>query len=346
MTMTIRLILSFLWTATLLLTHVPVLAEDNDIVIFDNGDRVTGEFKSLQRGRVTIKSYGASTINLYWDKVSQVQIERSILVETISGARYSGSIGTSDNGAELVVQTATGPVTVRNNQIVKMFPIDSKGLKDLKINVSAGYNFAKANNVTQANVGADVTQRTTRYIAKIRYSGNISDSDDNSSSQRRILASSYSRLRPNRWLTSGTLSFDTNDELNINLRSSVGAGIGRILSESDHSFFSLQGGLLLTRENLGENPDDIDSVESFIDVQWNWYTFANPDLDWSTDLRIIPSLTESGRVRADLNASLSWKLVGDLRWQLDFYSTYDSKPQSDDAENSDYGVNTSLAYKF
>jgi len=335
-----------LCTLLCILSHSIAYAEDNDVVVFDNADQLTGEFKSLQRGKVRIKSYGASTIYLHWDKVAYVTIDRDMLVETVSGARYFGKVTGSGGAAQVVVLTDSGAVSIEHSEVAKIFPVDNGGLKDLKINVSVGFNFAKANSVRQTNIAADVTQRTTKHIIKARYSSNGSSSAENESSLRRALGGSYSRLRSNRWMTSGTLTFDSNDELDIKLRSSIGAGFGRILKESDHSFFTLQAGLLLTKEQLTDDTDDANSVESYGDMQWDWFKFTEPELDWSSHLRVIPSLTESGRVRGDLNTSLAWKIIGDLKWQLEFYATFDSQPQTEGAEKTDYGVNTSLAYKF
>ena len=293
---------SILYLCSLLvsLSHTSVFAENDDVIVFDNGDQLTGEFNSMQRGVVNLNSYGASTIDLHWDRIAYVRTSRDILVETVTGARFTGAIVQSEQAKQVVVATNKGPVTIANSQVAKMFPIDSGHLKDLKISVSAGYNFANANSIKQANIGANISHRTARHIAKANFSGNASNSANSEASQRRLLGISYSRLMPNRWLTSASLSLDTNDELNISLRSSLGAGGGRILAESDHSFFSLQAGLLLTKEDLANVAEDINSVESYVDVHWDWFKFAEPELDWSSHLRVIPSLTESGRVRGEL----------------------------------------------
>ena len=65
-----RTVLSML----LLVMHAEAFADQNDVFIFDNGDQLTGEFRSLQRGRVDLNTYGASTINLHWEKISFVTI--------------------------------------------------------------------------------------------------------------------------------------------------------------------------------------------------------------------------------------------------------------------------------
>jgi hypothetical protein len=153
-------------------------------------------------------------------------------------------------------------------------------------------------------------------------------------------------LRANRWLTSGNLTFDQNDELNLNLRTSLGGGGGRILTQTDHSFFVLEGGLKVTRENLVGETEDVDSLESYGKFQWDWYRFDAPELDWSMDLEIIPSITEKGRVRAETSVKLKWEIFNDLNWQFEVYDSFDNRPQTEGAANNDYGIITSLAYDF
>lgn len=317
-----------------------------DVVYVENGDRFTGEFRSLQRGQVELKTDVAGTIYLEWERISQIIVKRAFLVETVEGTRYSGQIDKTDSPDEIAVSTSSGIITIRNVEIARMDPLDQGGWRDVRLAVSAGYNFAKANNVAQFNSSVSVSKNTRRYIASANASTNTSSSSDNTSSQRTNLSLTYSKLRPNRWVTSGTLSAESNDELDINLRTSLGAGGGRILAQSDHAFFLLQAGLLLSREQISGEPESVESVESFAMMQWDWFKFTKPNLDWSMTLAVIPSLTENGRVRSEADATLSWKVFGDLHWQIQLYNSYDNKPQTDEASSNDYGVNTSVAYKF
>jgi hypothetical protein len=328
------------------LAPVAVSANKTDIVYLDNGDRLTGDFRSMERGQIDFNTDVADTISLEWDMISQVVIQREILVQTVTGTRFSGHIEKTDNPYEITVATGGGPVTLKNIDVVKMNSLDERGWRDLEVDVSVGYSFAKASSVAQFSGSASITKRTEKYIANARGSTDFSSSSNNPSSQRADLAFIYSRLRPNRWLTSGLLSFDKNDELNIDLRTSVGGGIGRILKQSNHSYLMLQGGLLLSREDLIGATDDNDSVESFAEIQWDWFKFTKPDLNWSSSLAIIPSLTDKGRVRGQFTTSLSWTIVGNLSWQIQFYDSYDSKPQTVNTPTNDYGINTSLAQKF
>ncbi len=69
-------------------------------------------------------------------------------------------------------------------------------------------------------------------------------------------------------------------------------------------------------------------------------------LDLSSALEIIPSLTESGRIRGELDISLTREVIHDLFWQISFYDSYDNSPAVPGAEKNDYGVSTSIGYDF
>ena len=342
-----RALLAQLLMALQLSITIPALAADKtDVVIFKNGDRLTGEVKELGRGKLRFNTDPTGTISIEWEDIAFLSSDQNIQTETMNGSRYFGRVTISDEAGKIVVETSRGPAVLDRDRVVSMDPIDQEGWRDVDIDVSLGYNFTNANSVEQFNVGMSARQRTRTHIMGMNFSSIISDSADSDASQRQTLGFNFSRLRANRWLTSGNLNFDTNDELGINLRTSLGGGGGRIITQSNHSFFVVQGGLKVTRENLIGEPEDKDSLESYVDVQWDWFRYDSPEWDLSTSLEIIPSITEWGRVRAELEAKLKWEIVNELYWQFEVYSSFDNQPQSEGASNNDYGVITALAYEF
>ena len=63
-------------------------------------------------------------------------------------------------------------------------------------------------------------------------------------------------------------------------------------------------------------------------------------------LTVLPSLTESGRYRAEGDLRAKYEFVDDLYFEFKVYGSYDSKPPLSDSEQSDYGITTSLGYSF
>ena len=52
-----------------LLCFDAIAANKTDVVTFVNGDRLTGEVKSLERGRLRFKTDATDTISIEWDNV-------------------------------------------------------------------------------------------------------------------------------------------------------------------------------------------------------------------------------------------------------------------------------------
>jgi hypothetical protein len=332
--------------AALALCVSSVQAEKNDVVTMKNGDRLTGEVKSLDRGELSLSTDHLGTVSIEWDAVAFISIEQDIQVETQSGSRYFGRIAAAADEHKVLVETSNGPQLLDGDRVVAMNPIDEGGFRSIDLNVAFGYNFTKASNITQMNVSADAKYRTRKRVLAADFSSSISNTSSTESSQVQSLSFTYTRLRANRWLNDGGISFDRNDELGLNLRTSISAGIGRILMQTNNSDFTLAGGLKATRENDIGVTEDTDSLESYGSVAWQWFRFDDPELDWTTTLEIIPSLTESGRIRGQFDTTLRWEIINDFYWQLDIYDSYDNQPQGDTTTTNDYGVTTSISYKF
>lgn len=321
-------------------------ASKTDTVIFKNGDKLTGEIKSLKRGQLNLNTEATGTIGIEWDKVSSVISDQKIQVETSSGTRYFGNLAAAEKDASIIVVTDGGRRSLDTVDVIVMTPIEGGGIHGLDVDLSVGYNFAKAGGVQQATLGVNMDYRSLIRIESLRFSTVITDSDTQDASKRMNLGFRHTRLWNRRWFTNSSLTFDQNDELGLNLRSSLGAGGGRYLTQSNTMLFSLEGGLQFSRENLIAEDDDTDSLESTFTANWDWFLFEDPELDWSTTLQVIPSLTERGRVRGELNTALRWEVIGDLNLVFSFYGSWDNQPQSEVGSTSDYGVNTTLAYDF
>ncbi len=320
-------------------------APKTDTVIFLNGDRLTGEIKSLYRGRLNLNTDATGTIGIEWNKIESVISSQNVQVETSSGIRYFGTLAAGNSGRGLVVVTGDGPQLIDSQRVIVMTPIDGRGLDALDIDLSLGYNFAKAGGVETGNMGIEMNYRSLIRIETLKVSTTLSNSDTQEVSQRAQFLLQHKRLWRNRWFSGGTLSLDRNDELGLDLRTSLGASAGKYFVQSNASLLSIEVGLQASREDQTDSVEGIDSLEAPIKLVWDWFLFDEPELDWSTTIQAIPSLTESGRIRGELDTALAWEIIGDLNWVLSFYGSFDNQTQ-DGGESSDYGVNMGLVYEF
>ena len=113
--------------------------------------------------------------------------------------------------------------------------------------MSVGYNFAKAGGVETGNFGLNMDYRSLIRIESLSFSTTLTDSDTQEESKRTNLSLQHTRLWNNRWFSVGNLTFEQNDELGLDLRTSVGGGIGRYFVQSNTMLFSLETGLQWSR---------------------------------------------------------------------------------------------------
>ncbi len=321
-------------------------APKTDIVIFLNGDRLTGEFRSMRRGQLNLNTDATGTIAIEWEKISNVVSSQAVQVEVTDGTRYLGNLTPAEKSSTIVVLTSSGLQTLDIVNVVTMNPIEGGGIHALDVDLSIGYDFAKAGGIKHASMGMNMDFRSLVRIESLRFSTLVTDSDTQETNRRTNLALGHTRLWNKRWFTTGSLSFDQNDELGLDLRTSIGGSIGRYTIQSNTMLLSLDGGLQYSREDLTGADERTDSLEATLTAKWDWFLFDDPDLDWSLRLQVIPSLTESGRVRSELDTSISWEIFNDLDWAFTFYGSWDNQPQSAEGATSDYGVNTALVYEF
>ena len=105
-------------------------------------------------------------------------------------------------------------------------------------------------------------------------------------------------------------------------------------------------GLVLNKERYSAEADrevSSNSVEALIGLHFS--TFRFDSTEFTTELKLFPSVSPGGRFRLALNSSVYLDLVGDLYCRLSFYENFDSSPPVE-APRNDFGITTSIGWKF
>ena len=81
---------------------IPLFArEKTDIIVMNNGDRLTGEIKGLDSGTLSVSfDYILGTASLDWSKVDHLESKQRFLVKTQDGSVYSGTLRTARSPGE------------------------------------------------------------------------------------------------------------------------------------------------------------------------------------------------------------------------------------------------------
>ena len=317
-----------------------------DMVFFSGGNVLIGELKYMERGRLFFKTDATGTIGIEWDEIERLTSDQQLRLELVDGNRYFGSIGATDSGQRALVDARRGKLSVDLKQVVSIQPFEEEFWERFSGNVSAGYNFTKSSDVTQFNFGARMQYQTDNWRSGVEVNSIITEDSDQETTNRSSLNINTRRLRGKHWATGAFTSFERNDGQGVDLRSSVGGILEHYLINNNTQRLALNGGLLYSHESIIDSSDSNDSIEALFNVAYEIFRYDSPELDLASQLSVIPNLTDWGRVRSELDITLKWEVYEDLFWQLTFYNSYDNRPPTEDAANSDYGVITGVTLEF
>jgi Protein of unknown function, DUF481 len=225
---------SLLATAPLHATEPLHDGEKTDILYMRNGDRLTCEIKSLNGGALQVSlNYVDGTISIDWAAIERLDSKRLFIVKLEDGSVYSGklSIADAEPGKPTKLQISSGPgsfVLIEKEQIVQMGETSESFWRRFAVDIASGIIFSKANAQTQYNISASVTYPQPTWSAGILANSTLSTSSGVAASTRNQLDLGFSHLlRHRNWFYTGQAGLLQSTEQGVDLRSSIGGGVGR-----------------------------------------------------------------------------------------------------------------------
>jgi hypothetical protein len=338
------------------LMSLPALGRDKtDVVILKNGDHVTGEIKALARGKLSLSTDSMGTVSIEWEDVERVTSQWVFEVETETGLRTFGSLAPAAEPKTMEIIGEGSRNTLNQTSVVRLTQIEAGFLSRLEGYVDVGFNFARANRATQWTLGSEVKSRNEIRQLKATFSSFFnstvsSDDPTKVETTRNFLTVDITRFLPGRWLVTGLTSFNQNQELNLDLRSSFGGDLGRHVIQNNRSLLTVRAGAVFSNEQFA--PTDMEpmgerrnNIEGSGTIVYELFVFQDPEIDIATTLTILPSLSNWGRLRADLDTRIKWELFKDFSWSVTLFDNYDSRPPEGN-ETNDFGINTSVGWSF
>jgi Protein of unknown function, DUF481 len=316
-----------------------------DVVTLANGDRITGEVVSLDRGRLEFKTDDAGTLYLEWDKLFSVLATRRVEVLTTDGSRYLGSLGRAADRS-IAVLTLEGEVPLQMSQVTLITPIDRNFWRQLDGSIDAGFSYTRSSGVAQLNLNSDTVYRKLASRARLTASLTQTQKDDDQGrDDRASVEISYLRYQWQRWFVLGVGRFESNESLGLELRSQAGGTIGPRLINSNRAQMVVGAGMAFNDER-GVDVDPTQNIEALLLFGTSFYTYDRPKTNLDINLQYYPSLSNTGRQRVQLDAGVKREFWKDLFVALTLYNSYDNRPPNPAADTNDVGVVLSIGWTY
>lgn len=320
-------------------------ADKTDIVLLKNGDRITGEVKGLELGKLTLSTDSMGTVYIEWVSIEELFSSTGQVIELTNGQRFYGPMSKGEDDEMMMVSTKQGAVGLNTSDIISMYPVEAGFWDRLDITANLGFSWDKGSSVGKYSLGVDTELRNPRYVSRASFNSEITTQQGRDDTSRVTLGGVHQVFHPNKRYHAFFGNLENNDELGVDLRALVGAGYGAVPIRSQRSWLSIGGGLAVNHEIPLEGAEET-NLEAVGMVTYDYFKYSDPERSFTSNFRVFPSLTDFGRWRATFDMDFRLELVSDLFWKMYFYTSYDSDPLSTEGASSDYGVTSSLGYKF
>jgi Protein of unknown function, DUF481 len=323
----------------------PVLAQKTDVIVLQGGDRITGEIKDYDQGRLTVDTSHSSWIKIKWSLVVSITSDKIFDVETIDGVHHFGSLAPSEPVGQLTIVEGEQPMTVAFFDVFDITPVYQAFWKRWEGSLDLGFNYTQSSNLTQFNVDFEGTYRMKDWQLATSLSAFFSRQNGVTGAERGSLGILYDRFLPKRWLLEGGIGLDRNIQLGLKIREFVGIGAGRYVIQTNQTQLQPYVGVTANHE-VPVDGADIDSAEAVVGCRYSYFMYDFPKLTVSTAAQVFPSLTISGRVRVEADASVKREIISDFYLAISIFDSFDSKDPSTDSPKNDWGPTISVGWKF
>ncbi|MGE0031997.1 MAG: DUF481 domain-containing protein [Steroidobacteraceae bacterium] len=341
-----RLTLPVAALAALLVSTAAFARGKTDVIYMVNGDRLTGEITELEYGQLTLKTDSLGTVEIDWLDVARIESGHTFSVESNAGLIYNGTISPGTESGHFVIATSTGATELVVGDVARIGQLEAGFIERLNGSVSLGFNETKSSDVSTLSFAFDTEYRSERIIAGLNGSFTANSTPDLGTFKQYEIEFGNQFLRPGDKFWLALASYESNEQQGIDGRLLAGAGRGKYLIRRQDSELATYAGVAFTQEWAASSADDQQSVEGLLGVQWKIFRFKDPETSLTSQLLLLPSITQSGRYRVRAGISLRHELVNDLYLGLNFNGNYDNEPPTAGSESVDYTVSTSLGYKF
>ena len=310
----------------------------NDVVLLHNGDRITGEIRSLQDGNLTIQpTYAKDAVVIDWSEIDRIDSTQAFAVRAFSGARLQGTIhGSREESLSVGEALSEGKIPL--SAISAMEPLGSTLWRNLHGNIDAGLSFTGSTSQQSATIQGGVTYITPTRVARIDTSDQFATQVNAKNTNEMLIQSSlYNQVKQSKTYIGAMANFLSSSKQDIALRSTIGAGAARYLMVGRHANVNGVAGFAYTGQmNQQASAGSQHSIDGVVAVEAEFYRFSA--VHFATSAWIYPGLTDAGRLRMTLTQSVYYKFTQGPYLRFSVYDYFDNQPQPRTPSNNVGGV--------
>ena len=315
-----------------------------DEINLKNGDRLSGRIITMGDGNLVLETSFADMVTIKWEEVAGFKTDSAIDLVLTDGTVFKGIPQAAEEGTlTLKLDSIAEPVVFALNQVKAINPPEEPPVR-LNGQVNVGLNKATGNTDTEKfHVDGEIVARTkkNRYTAGGQYNRGEDDGDKTEDNALGYLKYDHFLTEKLYFYANGL--FERDKFKDINLRTTLGPGIGYQVFETEEMNLAFEAGPSYVNTDYDEQDDD-DNISGRWAVKFDRYFFDklfqyylnNEGYVSLSDTEDVFMFTRTGLrfpVRAGIFLNAGWE------WD------WDNTP-SPGNDRSDYRYILSLGYGF
>lgn len=320
--------------------------DKTDVATTDDGSTYFGEIKSVQYATLTLNTNAAGLIDIEWRYVTGLTSKFEYRIELSAGVRLLGTLGPPAEAGKLSIVGSSGTLEVDLADVVRILPIAHGFLKRVNGSVNFGLTYTQSNNALQYNLNGNATYRNPRNYAELALQSIFSNQNDAESTNQYYVNSLLAQTTKTQWGAFELAQLQSNPAQGYDLRLIVGGGAARFFIESSRKLFITNVGAIYNRESVTGGSEVQGSAAAILGLGYRRFKLGSHSPSVQVGLQTFTNLTDTPRFRVVLNFNVSWKIIGDFKFNIQINDSYDSNPPGEDAANNDLSLVTSIGYTF
>ena len=332
--------LTFFFVFLFFYTVIPVFADE---IILTNGDRLSGRIHTISNKILTLETNYSEPINIQLEFVQHMSSTEPVEIHLTSGEIIKSRLKPANPG-QVSVEVGTGPdaATVNLSDIAALNPPPQKPIT-WKGNITIGGNLQRGNSDTMnISVGTSAARRTEKDRFTVTFLYSRTEDDGEKTAENTYGQLKYDYFLNPKWylyLNMDMLSDKFND---INLRTTIGPGVGYQIWEEENKALSLEAGLSFTSEDRDLGDDD-NWLSARLGVNYMYKLFES--ILFTDQFVIYPDLENSGEYFLRNEASIATDIGNRLALKLSNIWERNSEPEPG-LDEDDYTWLLGLQYSF
>jgi putative salt-induced outer membrane protein YdiY len=293
-----------------------------DKVVLDNGDTLSGTVVKLQGGKLTLKTDYAGSVDIEASKVRSIVTDEPVEVHTTSGEILRGKLQVVEPGKLTVEPSPERAATAVDLNSVAAINPPPQGVWTGSVTVGGNLQSGNTDRAS-ASVGAAAERKTERDRFSLGFLYNYGEENDQLTVRNTYASAKYDYFFSKKLY--GYLGLELlNDQFqDIDLRTTVGPGIGYQIWDDPIKALAFEGGVSYVSENMRVGPDnDYFAARLGLNLRYNLFKFVV----FTNRLLYYPSLEESSTYTLRNEAALTSPLGAQWALKLANIYQYNSAP--------------------